>query len=521
MASKTTKSSIRTLSSACKHLVVPSGIVKTGWPSVEGKLAELGIRFDWWQESASKLILGKDGDGVYATSEASVCMSIPRQTGKTTMVGGLVVALALLHPGLTVLWTAHVLRTSNMTFGKMRSMCSRELIKPLVEHMRLANGEGEILFKNGSRIMFGARERGFGLGFDNVSILVFDEAQRLSQPALDDMIPTTAVAVNPLVFLIGTPPRPSDKGDAFRNRREEALSGNGEGLLWIEFGADDGTDPFTWSEGFMDWEQIAKANPSYPHRVGKTAIRRMKKNLGPESFSREGLGLWDQGKVDRLIPVDQWSNQLVTSESEILPESERIIGDVVACIEVSRDRKNAWIALCGERSDGTPQVEIPVCLPKIRVAGWLEERRDRVRAVTGQSRGAGATTELVKELSLDPSFKIPVEEWQGDELTAAHGRALDALRDSTVRTVVNDDLEEAVQVAVGKDINGGVVVDRKLSAGEVGPLEAWVGAYGLWTRPKKVETKIAPASPEPVPVVQDVNHRSSSMGSFNVSRMGF
>ncbi len=481
----------------------------------------MGLTFSWWQEQASQLILGKTADGIYATSESSACLSIPRQTGKTTLIGGLVMALCLLHGGMTVLWTAHRLRTSNMTFSKMRLMCARPQIKPLVDHVRLANGEGEIEFVNGSKILFGARGQGFGLGFDAVDVTVFDEAQRLSQAALEDMVPTTSVIENALILLLGTPPRPDDDGGAFRERRALALDGNPDNVLWVEFGADDDTDVAAWSSSYIDWEQVAKANPSYPDLVSKTAIRRLKNNL-KESFAREGLGLWDIEAVDRLVPVDQWTDQLVTSDSEVLPEAERIVGNVVACVDVSHDRTTAWIAVCGTRADGIPQVEIAATLPPIRVAGWLEDHADRVTAVTAQSRGAGMSSELLAQLAADKTFRLKTEDWLGPELMAAHGRALDALRDHEVRTALNTDLEIAVAGAAGKELGGGVVIDRRKSASEVAPLVAWVGAYGLWTRPRQQEElRVEPATPKPIPASTTGAGVGTAGTAMNVMRIGF
>jgi hypothetical protein len=52
------------------------------------------------------------------------------------------------------------------------------------------SGDEEIRFHNGSRILFGARERGFGRGIPGVDILIFDEAQILSDRALSNMLAT-------------------------------------------------------------------------------------------------------------------------------------------------------------------------------------------------------------------------------------------------------------------------------------------------------------------------------------------
>ena len=67
----------------------------------------------------------------------------------------------------------------------------------------------------------------------------------------------------------------------------EALSGESDDTLYIEFSADEKASP-------TDHRQWSKANPSYPTRTGEASMLRMKKNLTPDSFLREGLGVWGQ-----------------------------------------------------------------------------------------------------------------------------------------------------------------------------------------------------------------------------------
>ena len=169
----------------------------------------------------------------------------------------------------------------------MQGIAALPKVAPYVNKVREANGQQEIRFNNGSRILFGARESGFGRGFTKVSILVFDEAQILGMKALEDMIPATNAAANPLIFKIGTPPRPIDPGEAFGQARKEALAGERSDGMYVEFSADRNGDP-------DDRAQWRKANPSYPKRVNEAALLRMKRHLGPESFKREGLGIWDE-----------------------------------------------------------------------------------------------------------------------------------------------------------------------------------------------------------------------------------
>src|SRR5690625_5963829 len=85
-------------------------------------------------------------------------------------------------------------------------------------------GTDDCEFANGSRLLFGAREHGFGRGFAKVDVLVLDEAQILTEKAMEDMVPATIAAPNGLVLMMGTPPRPADPGEVFTSRREAARS---------------------------------------------------------------------------------------------------------------------------------------------------------------------------------------------------------------------------------------------------------------------------------------------------------
>jgi hypothetical protein len=156
-----------------------------------------------------------------------------------------------------------------------------------VQVMR-GKGDEKILFRNGSRILFGARETGFGRGFSDVDVLVFDEAQIMTEATLEDMAAAQNVAKNPLTFMMGTPPRPKDPGEVFSMHRQEALDGESDETLYIELSADRGSDP-------LDREQWRKANPSFPKRTSERAMLRLRKKLKSlDSWLREALGVWDE-----------------------------------------------------------------------------------------------------------------------------------------------------------------------------------------------------------------------------------
>lgn len=385
------------LSDLARYVVAPKGAVSTGWPAVAGKCRELGITFRPWQPGVGRLILAKRADGKYAATIGGTGLSIPRQVGKTFLVGAIVFALCLLHPNLTVIWTAHRLRTAEETFGKMQAFARRKRIAPFVEKVVLGSGEEAILFRNRSRILFGARESGFGLGFDEVDVLIFDEAQRLKDATLDDMVPATNQSRQPtsaLLLFMGTPPRPTDAGEVFGRMRREALTGEDDDTGWVEFGADEDFKPTLAPAplGPADWAQIAKANPSYPQDTPREAILRMRKKLGPESFLREGLGIWDKPEAQGAIPTDLWKQLADSSDIEQKAPSFGVA--------TAPDRSWSAIAVAWRRPDGLPQVMVSSYRPD---ATWVEAEAERLRTTWhGQVYADDASRGLVADAEYMP-----------------------------------------------------------------------------------------------------------------------
>ncbi|QWK51343.1 terminase [Mycobacterium phage Stinson] len=287
------------LSEVARHVIKPEGITSTSWPSVRHECnVNMGLYFDQWQDDLGKLVCAKRSDGLYAAD--MFAMSIPRQTGKTYFLGAIVFALCKMTPGTTVIWTAHRTRTAAETFKSMQALAKREQIAPHILNVHTGNGKEAVLFTNGSRILFGAREKGFGRGFAKVDVLIFDEAQILSENAMDDMVPATNASPNGLILFAGTPPKPTDPGEVFTNLRLDAINGESDDVAYVEISADENDDPDEEST----WR---KMNPSYPHRTSARAIRRMRKALSWDSFRREAMGIWDKISVHaQVIKPSLW-----------------------------------------------------------------------------------------------------------------------------------------------------------------------------------------------------------------------
>jgi hypothetical protein len=331
---------------------MPSGVTSTGWPAVRDQCREFGVEFDEWQDGLGRAILAKRSNGIYAATVGGVTLSIPRQVAKTFLVSRIIFALCVLFPGTRVLWTAHHNRTITNTFRSLQGFALSARVLPFLmpssnNGIRTANGQEEIAFLNGSIIMFGAREQGFGRGFDEVDIEVFDEAQILTEKALEDMVAATNQARHPhgaLLFYMGTPPRPTDPGEAFTLKRTKALAGKSDDGLYVEMAADPDADP-------DDREQWHKANPSFPNRTPLESMLRLRENLpSDEAWKREALGIWDAVQGHGVLLAPSWKG----AEDEFSIASDRF----ALGIECGPDLAYASVALAGQRADGDWHFEL-------------------------------------------------------------------------------------------------------------------------------------------------------------------
>lgn len=477
--------STRRLSDVARHVVIPSGIVSTGWPAVYERIREFGDEFDTWQQGWGSVVLGKRDNGDYAATVGGVVMSIPRQVAKTYMVGRLAVALCTLFPGLQVLWTAHRGATATRAFESMHSLCRRKSVAKHVSRIRVANGEQSITFKNGARIAFGAREQGFGRGFENIDIEVFDEAQILSERALEDMVAAMNQSKHPhgaLIFYMGTPPRPIDPGEQFAALRRDALEvekmlESGEPSesesMYVECSADRDADP-------DDRQQWRKANPSYPVRTPQRSMLRLRKNLVSDgAWRREALGIWDDDSGgSRAVSSALWDAAAI---DEPPAGGARSYG-----VAFSADGMRVALAGALRHDDGVHVELIDAFGGSIEaglapLADWLAERRDRGASFVLSGRaGAGVLAQLLSERRLrGRRVVLPTT----PQYFQACGMFLDSVNDGTVthlKSAGQSRLDDSVAVCDkrfrGKD--GAWGWESTIADGDETPVEAV--SLALW-----------------------------------------
>ena len=465
------------LSEYARSFVFPAGITKTVWPRVEAKGLELGLGFDWWQAQLGTVVLGYGSDGKYVATVGGVGMSIPRQVGKTYFVLALLVILCILFPGLQVVWTAHHLRTSTKTFTSLKSICRRKKVAPHIAlddrgklALRSSNGEQEARFRNGSRIMFGARSQGFGRGFDEIDVEVFDEAQILDTKALEDMVAAANQARHEhgaLLFFMGTPPRKSDPAEAFRLRRDEALAGESDDAIWLEVGADPESDP-------NDESQWPLMNPSYPLRTPRESLMRLRKNLmDDDSWNREGRGIWDPKNAHRVIDEQSWST--------VGDQASMAIERLTLAVDVAPDRSVASVSLAGIRADGLWHVELDEHRHGADwVPGWVEQRAaaNPLHAVVIDELAGLTERRGGRHYLKGTDIVVTLAASEGRDMAMACASFFDAVMAAKVRHTDQPQVNVALSQAGKRPVGAGWAWNKKSAEADITPITSQTLA--LW-----------------------------------------
>ena len=193
-----------------------------------------------WQERIVDCWLSRDEEGELAVTTAG--LSVPRQNGKNVCLEAReFYGLTIL--GERILHTAHQVRTSKKSFRRLAAMFQDKRhpeVMAMVKKIRWTNGEECIELKNGGSIEFSSRSRQSARGIEGISLVVFDEAQELTDDQIESIIATLAASSTGTrqIIYTGTPPYPNCPGEVFKRIRRRMIENPGAHDAWSEWSPD-------------------------------------------------------------------------------------------------------------------------------------------------------------------------------------------------------------------------------------------------------------------------------------------
>lgn len=326
-----------------------------------------GSRLDEWQRLIVDCWLGYDEAGRY--NVASAGLSVPRQNGKNVCLEAREF-FGLVINGEKILHTAHQVKTSKRSFKRIEALFTNTRfpeITGLVKNIRYTNGEEAIELTNGGCIEFSARSRQAARGFDGIGLVVFDEAQELTDEQLEAITPTLAASASGTrqILFTGTPPYPRCPGTVFRRHRTTCLENPDPDDCWHEWSVEaesvdeiDAENPDVWFD----------TNPALDRRLTREYTKKELRKMSKDGFARERLGWWSPvltAVEEHPIDVAKWND---CASEELKPSGKTAYG-----VKFTPD--GAEVVLCGAvcPADGPARISIIERRPTSQGVRWLSD----------------------------------------------------------------------------------------------------------------------------------------------------
>lgn len=433
-----------------------------------------GVRLDEWQRLILCSILGTDKAGRYVTTSAGI--SCPRQNGKSEILIARCF-YGLLVNGERILFTAHQTRSVSAVYQRLVNMFTDRKhpeVVQAVRQIRRGFGTEAIMMENGGSIEFSSRSRQAARGYAGISLLVYDEAQELTDEqaeALMSILSASATGIRQIIYA-GTPPYIGCPGEVFRRIRSSCIEAAGRGEetrnSWHEWSIPEGENIDT-----MDKSLWYATNPALGYHLTEEFTAAEAQTLKEEGFLRERLGYWaPPAKTQAELAIDPALWDRCRSEDE-RPEGKTAYG-----VKFTADGAEVVLAGAVIPSNGGPaRITLLAMEPTGRglswLADWLNQRYSKASCVVIDGRNGSDV--LIDKLKDTWRFKDSIIRPSAQNVIAAASMLLNDLNENAVTWYAKqDELRESAITATRRNISGGWGFGGQTSA----PIEAC--SLALW-----------------------------------------
>jgi terminase large subunit-like protein len=432
---------------------------------------ELGTPLMPWQRQVLDVALELDPKTrrlVYR----EVILTVPRQSGKTTLLLVLILVRALSEPRQNIRYTAQ-------TGSDARKKWMDDwlpILKPSrfskLFHPRLTNGHEALVFHNGSfqSLIATTRKAGHAATID---LGILDEAFAHPDARLEQALkPAMITRPQPQLWIVSTAGTREDSPYLWGKveaGRQLAEAGVNESVAYFEWSAPDDADP-------ADRDTWRACMPALGRTATEDAIASDFASMPSLSeFRRAYLNQWVTALSDPVIPLDTW-NALIDTRSEAEDP-------VCFAFDVSPDRSHAAIAAAGRRKDDHVHIEV---IDHRGGTGWLAERlAELVQKHNPSGVYCDPTSPAASLLPELAHLRVDVTTLSGQEQAQACGLIFDAATQGTLRHLGSPELAQALDGAARKPHGDAWKWSRRSSNVDICPLVAvTLALWGLESQPK-------------------------------------
>lgn len=434
----------------------------------------LGTPLMPWQRYVADVATERHPDGRY--HYPVVVVTVPRQSGKTTLMRAVGVERAIAYPDAPVFYTAQT--------GKDARERWRDLVKQLRSSafrsqitVREAAGSERVIFPNGSEFRCFAPV-GAGLHGYTPPTVMLDEVwahdDAKGEELMGAIVPAQITLPHRQLWLVSTA---GTSASGFLRRWVEAGRSGADGVAIFEWAAPDSADPY-------DPETLRTFHPAVgwvrpdgtPQVTVEDLLDAAERNSRAE-YERAYLNRWTVTE-SVLIPADVWRD-LGTPDLE---RGSVDAGDVVLTYDVAHDRRSAAILATWKDDAGLTHSRIVMADQGL---SWLVPAIEDLcvkapPALLGADDGGPVrpiTDALIRSTRLRDAGITPTVLGPRD-FAMATGAFLSHLDAGTFRHDGTDLYAESAASVVTRPMADGVAFSRRHSAGDTSPVIA--GAVGAW-----------------------------------------
>lgn len=452
----------------------------TELPEVERVAWLMGLELMPWQRQVIAVATEYklDAFGVRHYHYHDVVVTVPRQSGKTTLIGPLFVHRMMTRPHIGTFYTA---QTGHAARQRIKDLVDRvtdpaqSSLAPLVKKNMEAGAEGFTIPSNRSFLRrFSPTET--GLHGETPWLVGVDEFWAFSELEGDAL----TGAIDPAQITIRAQSQTwwiSTMGTAasgFMNRMVETGRAGGDGsTAYFEWSLPEGMDP--WDP--RSWWHFHPALGNTITEDDLQAEARKAKRRGKQGEFLRAFCNRKTGTADPLIPTEHWDDM---DEGEDMPRPEQL----ALSYEVAPGNKGAAVLASWRDAAGVPRSRVVrQAAGTAWVVPYVDALMDRLPVATLAADDGGPTRRITERLR---ALGYEVRTLSLPEFGSACMGWLEAARDSgTFRHDGSDALREAVQAASMRTVNGVERFSRDEAARPIAALIASaVGLYAWDNRPE-------------------------------------
>lgn len=428
----------------------------------------LGTPLMPWQQYAADVAGELNDDGTTYRYQV-VVVSVPRQSGKTTLMRAVGVDRCISREGCGVFYTAQTGKDARERWQDLVKALKASPLSALIQ-VRAAAGSERVVFPNGSMFRCFAPVPTSLHGY-TPPLVMLDEAFAHTTQAGDDLEgaigPAQITLPHRQLWIVSTRGT-ADSG--FLNKWLEAGRAGAPGVALLDWGAPDGVDVYDPAV----WPTFHPA--MHTGLITADAIAGEAARLPRSEFVR-AYGNRDTRTQSNVIPTDAWERLKHDGERQSL---ERVTSPAYA-FDVMHDRSAAalvavWIDPAGERQAKVVRSG-PGTSWLVPAVQHLHDAGARSFAFPDDSPARETADELAR-------LHIHAQAVGGRDLADSWGFLMRHIHARTIRHDGTDALAVAAANVATRPSRDGATASRRHSAGDVTPLTAvMVASWWLDHRP--------------------------------------